>query len=540
MQPDGDTTVGKTAQEPRASVLRSAAFMSLGTLISRVLGLIRDTVLLALFPRMISDAYVVAFRLPNLFRRVLGEGSLAASFVPLYVEAIQIKPGEFQEDANKRAQSLASAIYSLLTMTTASLSVLGIIFMEPIMNMMVGGEGYQSIEGKVDLTIMMARIMFSFLFLVMTYAFLMSVLNAHKKFFLPAFAPAALNFSLIVFSFLPAFRFDGDQLAWGVLVGGILQLALVVWPLVKMNQMPKFTTKIMVPGVVVFFRNLIPNMLGMSILQVLAILNVYFASRLEQGSHSYIYAADRLLELPQSLMSVSLGVALLPTLSELWAKNKKSQLIDTVQRHVRLLLSLSLPAGMGLYILSDEIVDVVFRRGEFSMADAAMTASVVKIYAIVLVVAGLHRVTVPAFYAIKNTWLPALISAVCVGIHFFVASWAVDHYQLKGLVAATAFTGFLNLAFLAICFRIYFGSLGIAKLLKCTVHMVPALLAMAVPVYYFADPILLSLGRYAGLVALILAAIAMFFLVGRLTKHPEIAEIMGLLGRRFRKPQTYN
>jgi len=175
--------------------------MSLGTLVSRILGLVRDTVLASVFPRVITDAYVVAFRLPNLFRRVLGEGSLSASFIPLYVEA-RSKPGD-------EAARFARAVYSLLSLVTAGLSVLGIIFMEPLINHLVAGEGYQGVPGKVELTINMGRIMFFFLYLVMMYAFLMAILNSHKKFFLPAFAPAALNFVLIVFVVFLYFCFEG-------------------------------------------------------------------------------------------------------------------------------------------------------------------------------------------------------------------------------------------------------------------------------------------------------------------------------------------
>jgi putative peptidoglycan lipid II flippase len=528
MQPDGDTTASGRGQE---SVLKSAALMSVGTLLSRVLGLARDTVMAALFPRMITDAYVVAFRLPNLFRRVLGEGSLAASFIPLYVELKQKNP----EDARR----LAAAIFSLLALVTGLLTVLGTVFMEPVMAYMVAGEGFQSVPGKLELTVSMARIMFAFLFFVMMYAFLMSLMNAHKSFFIPAMAPAALNICLVISSFLPRFQFQGDQLAWGVFAGGVLQLLLVAWPLKSWQLLPALTTRLAVPGVGKFFRTLLPSLLGMSILQILAVLNVYFASTLPEGAHSYIYLADRLLEFPQSLLSVSLGVALLPTLSELWARGQRSEMVMTTQRHVRLLLALSLPTAMGLFVLAHPIVDVVYRRGQFSVADANATADVLRIYALVLVFAGIHRVTVPAFYAAKNTWFPAVISAVCVVVHFFVADVATREMGLLGLVGATLLSGVLNLGLLTGGFRFYFGPLGLGRMLRSVGHLLPALAAM-----FFLAGVLgpvgdlagLGLGRYLDLLIRVLVLGGTYILVAVLLRHPETLEVVGLVRRRvFRR-----
>lgn len=525
MQPQSQKTTNKGSAPD--SILKSAAMMSLGTLMSRILGLVRDLALAALFPRMITDAYVVAFRLPNLFRRILGEGSLAASFVPVYVDRM---------DRPDTAKAFANAIYSLLAIFTATLSVLGIVFMRPLLDVLVGGEGYQSVEGKVELTVSMAQIMFAFLFLVMTYAFLSSLLNAHKKFFLAAAAPAGFNLFLVIFTFLPSFSFDGDQLAWGVIVGGIVQLAIVVIPLVRSGLMPSFTFNIWVPGIVIFFRNFIPSLLGMSVIQLIGVMNVMFASRLPEGAHSYIYLADRLLEFPQSLISVSLGVALLPTLSELWSKKKVSEMLDVSSSHVRLLLCLSLPSAIGLYALAEPIVKVVYMRGEFDAADAFVTAQVLQIYSVILIFSGMHRILVPSFYAIKNTWLPALLGAICVGLHYFVADWAVGAYGILGLVGATAFTGFLNLFLLLICFQFYFGSIGYGRLLKSILHLGPALLVLSGICIYIFPMAQAFAGTVLAFVFTLLLSIFSYFYVNHLLKHPESDQVMDLfLGKIFRK-----
>ena len=510
--------------KPYHSVAKSAAFMSLATLCSRVLGMVRDMVMIALFPIFVYDAYVVAFRLPNLFRRVLGEGSLAASFVPLYIETLQ-------KDAPE-AKKFANAVLTMLCVLTATLSVIGIIFMPEIMSRWVSGEGYVQVEGKVDLTVLLARIMFSYLFLVMSYAFLMSLANAHKVFFLPALAPAGFNMAAIIFSLLPHSSVQGDQLAVGVLAGGFVQLVIVAAPLIKLKILPKLSFNWSVSKVPQFFKILLPSVLGMSITQLIGLLNVNFASRLSEGAHSYIYLADRLLELPQSLLSVSLGTALLPTLSEYWVQNKKKLFVTEVHRHVRLLSVLSLPAAVGLYVLAEPIIRVIYQRGHFGEAQVAATAQVLSIYALVLIVGGYHRVTVPAFYAIKNTWFPAANSAGCLIVHFFVADWATDTYGLQGLVAATAFTGLLNLIVLLIGFKLAFGELGVSPFVKSVLWLLPSLAAMgwaASSLYSFALP---QFGALLALILTIFSAVVIYFGINRLLKHPEATLIFNLLIKR--------
>lgn len=516
----------------RTSVLKSAANMSMATLLSRILGMVRDMVMAALFNRMITDAYVVAFRLPNLFRRILGEGSLSAAFVPLYIEGLNRDKHE--------AQSFANAIFSMLGVVTGLLSVLGIIYMDLIMSHLVGGESYMQIPGKFELTVFLARIMFCYLFLVTTYAFYMSVANAHKIFFWPALAPAGFNLMTIIFAFLPQWREYGDQLAIGVVAGGVLQIAMTIAPLKRLAVLPFWTFKWTVCGVPQFFRVVLPSMLGMSIAQLLGLLNVNFASRLPEGTHSYIYLADRLLEFPQSLLSVSLGVALLPTLSELWVRGERQEFLAVAQRHIRLLVTLSLPAAMGLYVLAEPIIRVVYSRGQFVEADVSPTAQVLSIYALVLVVSGLHRVIVPCFYAVKNTWLPAANSAFCLVAHYFVAGWATSTFGLIGLVGATAFTGGLNLAVLLISYKFIFGDLGAKSFLKSVMWLLPSLLIMGVVAHLtnqiLVDNLLLwqwPMAHFLALVAAILAAVISFFGVNRFLRHPEACEILQLLSRRL-------
>ena len=273
-------------------------------------------------------------------------------------------------------------------------------------------------------------------------------------------------------------------------------------------------------------------MIGMSVLQILAIINVNLASRLPEGSHSYIYLADRLLEFPSSLLSVSLSVALLPTLSELWARGEQDNLVATVHKHLKMLFVLSLPSAVGLYIMAEPLIRLVFERGAFTNEDVLVTASVLQIYALVLIFSGTHRVIVPSFYAMKNTWLPACLSGFSVLVHFFVASWAVDNHGLQGLILATTFTGFLNLVLLMTAFKVYFNDLGLFPLIKNALHLAPALVLMGAFCFYTKDFAMENLGKYLGVPLVVVIAAILYFAVNKFTKHPEASLVLNKLLRR--------
>jgi putative peptidoglycan lipid II flippase len=523
MSSDAKQPVNPQTPKPRPSIVRSASLMALGTLASRILGMVRDMVMAAMFNPMITDAFVVAFRLPNLFRRVLGEGSLSASFIPIYVDA--------NNKSESESRQFASAIFSMLTALTATLTALGILFMPQIISTWVSGQGYAEIPGKIDLTIWMARIMFLYFFLVMSYAFLMSIANAHHAFFWAGLAPAAFNTVVIIFAFLPQYRMAGDQLAIGVVVAGFAQLLMTLWPLWRIGRIPTLTGQWLVRGTKRFFQSLLPSMIGMSVGQLLGILNVNFTSQLGQGAHSYIYYADRLLEFPQALMSVSLGVALLPTLSDLWSRGERSQFLSTVQSHVRLLMVVMLPAAVGLYVLAEPIVSAIYARGQFTADAVAATASVTQIYAVVMIVSGLHRVTVPAFYAVKNTWLPAANAIVCLIVHYFVAGWAVGAHGLTGLVWATAFTGAFNLFLLLVSYRLLFGELGIVAFMKSFLWLLPAVAAMAFTARGVYDWLIVGGSVIFSLAIAIICAGIVYFLVAMITRHPEAEKVLARIRR---------
>lgn len=517
-------SLGKDLPEvKKGSVIRSAAAMSMGTLGSRILGYLRDMALYAFFPHLTRDAFIVAFQLPNLLRRILGEGSLAVSFIPVYVE-------KNEEDAHR----LASALMSFLWVIASLICVAGIVFMDQWLPLAVSGEGFAKMAGKTDLTVSLARVMFAYLFLVTTYAYYMAILNALGEFFLPALAPALFNLVLIGASLWGGLVKDPMYLAWGVIVGGSVQVGLVFWSLARKSRLPGFTLKWRVPGFFLVLRNVVPGVIGMGISQLMALANIYFASRLAEGTHSYLYLGHRILEFPQSLISVSLGAALLPTLSRLWGSGKHQEMLDTVSDHIGFLLFLAIPSAVGLYTLSEPIVAFLFLRGEFSPSDVVKTSLVLQILSLLLLAGSLNKVMVPALYAIKNTWYPSLVSSLCLLLHIGIAHlWTVE-YGIQGLVGSMMISGFCNMAGILIGIRLFIGPLQLGKTLwgQWKTGVSAGCMGLVIWVGTFVKT---PFGRHMELLILIGIGMGVYFSMASLLKSEDCDRVRGFLHhRRFK------
>ncbi len=427
--------------------------------------------LFALFPKNVTDAWSTAWRLPNLFRRLLGEGSLSVAFLPVYVKT------KVQDPSGETSRKLLNSFWTLLCLVLVVLTALGTVFAEQVLQIFLQ-ENFQQDASKFAMTVHFAQIMFCFIFFVSVYAFWMAVLNSIGKFGWAAMAPTFFNVAMIASTVTPQswFAVPGEALAWGVVVGGILQAAVLIPQLLRHGLFPRFSLHFRVPQIGAIFRALGPSFIGMGLLQVTTLVNLYFASSLAEGSISYIYLADRLLELPLSLVSVSLGTALLPTLSRFWAEDRKTEMITTLRKTLFLNLFLAFPAALGLLALADPIVEVLFRWGKFGGRDVWATANVLQVYSMTLLASSLVRVFVPAFYAIHNTWWPALASGISLAMHWFLApvlmaafpetAGAPPHAGLVGLVFSSSLSAFLNFIVLLLGFRWFIGHLEMGKMFK--------------------------------------------------------------------------
>lgn len=523
-------------------LVKSATYMAMGTFTSRVLGLLRDAILGAFFSRTVTDAWLVAFRIPNLLRRLFGEGALSVSFIPIFIE-LMTNPKSKKEGKDFQ---LACGVFSLLSLILVIITILGIIFSADIVHLIAGEEAYLSIPGKFEMTVKMAQIMFSFCFFICLYAYFMAILNAYKKFALAGFAPVLFNVAMIVSTLLPAYfpmHFSSLSLAWGVTIGGFLQMIILVPELIRLQCLPKFSFNFFDPHVLRVFRNMLPGLLGLGVMQIGLIINTRFASSLEEGANSWIYWADRVLELPLSLFAVSLGTALLPTLASQWSKNEKNQMIKTANQYLRMIFYVSVPCALGVWFLSRPIIEVLFLRGKFSEYDVINTSNVLMIYSVGILSFGGIRVIAPSFYAIKNTYYPALVSGLCLVIHYFVAQSLMEHYGIKGLAASSMISSGLNFLLLLVGFKVLIGDLELWNLIKSIFKFFIAGAAMVLVLQGY-EPLVLYFGenfivRLVSLLATIAISVVVYFGVTSVLKTEEyelvFANLQKKILNRFKK-----
>lgn len=444
--------------------------MSMGTLTSRVLGFIRDRLVVQFFEGATTDIFYAAFRLPNFFRILLGEGALAVSFVPAYVELKQKKAGD---------QLLSGTVFAFLALLSLTASVLGIVFMPQLLELFLSSNNFAVGSERFSDTLFLARIMFFYLFLVSQFAFFMSLLNAHDEFWIPGVAPAAFNLGLILTLLFgqDIVNVKGSVLAIGVIVGGVLQFSLVFFKAFKMRIVPRPHFLFTHPQFLAVLRRTAPSLIGIGAIQFIGVINVSLASSLNPADITFLYLADRLLELPQSILAVSLGAALLPRLSSLWAEKKPESFKNQIYETASTYYFLAIPAALGLFILAEPLVTLLFKTGKNSYEDMATIGSLVQVYAVLLLVTGTSRMLLPGFYAVKNTFYPALSSCLTIVVHLCLAPFLMQQIGLKGLVVSTTLSSVVALLFTFTMFRIKVSKINPLQLFKS----IPTLLLLNIP-----------------------------------------------------------
>ncbi len=505
--------------------------MAFGTMTSRVLGQVRESLLAYYFDKRITDAFAAAFRVPNLFRRLLGEGSLSVSFIPVFVDA--------NLDSHKRAQNLVNSVYTFLLIILGILLTLGFIYPEFLLRILLDAKYIADVE-KFALTVRLARIMFGFLFFISSYAFMMGILNALGQYALPAMAPTFLNIAMILFTMAPNnwFAVTGDQLAMGVLVGGVLQALILVPALFKSGFLPKLTLDFSNTDFRRVLKSMGPGLLGLGLLQITTIINLRFSSSLQEGTISIISYVDRLIELPLSLVSVSLGTALLPALSQFKSRGMSEQFAQTSRRYLELNLLMTMAASAGLFTLAHPIVQLLFGRGRFGpdMVDAA--SAVLQTYCWIMIFSSGVRVLTPAYYAVKNTWFPATTSCVCLVVHIFLAPTLMARYQVQGLMISTTVSAFLNFALLLGFYKKLIGEFEFTAFIKNIFMYVflAAVTAAAAGVYFLFE---LGTGGTFRLFMMtfgsVAFAVAVFISVGYVCKITAVHEVVERIRRRVKK-----
>ncbi|MDY0212511.1 MAG: murein biosynthesis integral membrane protein MurJ [Desulfuromonadaceae bacterium] len=422
----------------RVHMLAATAVLGFSTLLSRCAGLVRDMVIAAMFGASYgTDAFFIAFTIPNLLRRFFAEGSLTAAFVPVF-------SGVKSTKGHHEAVIVARQCWSLLIMVVGVLTALGILFAPAIVTLV--GHGFANVPGKIALTIDLTRVMFPYIFFVSLLALVTGVLNVYGHYFMPAFSPVLLNLSMIVSAvFLSKhMTIPIESLAWGVIVGGVLQL-LISLPVFKHHGFriaPTLTLDH--PAVKRITLLMLPGVIGVAIYQINVVVTRLLASFLEQGSVSWLYYSQRLFEFPQGIFIASLAQALLPAMSRQAADGQESELLDSLRYGLNLIIIITLPAAVGLAMCSHALFSQLFMGGEFSYTDVSNSAAALIAYAPGLFFVGISRIIVPLFHARQDTRTPVVVSFWTLLINAGAGLFLMQYFSYIGLAAALSLASCFN------------------------------------------------------------------------------------------------
>jgi putative peptidoglycan lipid II flippase len=423
-------------------IAKAATVIGLGTFSSRVLGFLRDMVIAHFFGAgMAADAFFVAFRIPNLWRRLVGEGSLTISFIPVYTEYLT-------EESKEEARKVTHIAFTIGGVILLALTIFGIAF-SPVLIKIVAPGWFMKYPDKFQLTVTLNQIIFPYLFFMGLFALCMGILNSLRHFFAPAIAPIFLNISIILSVLLlyPFFEKPVMTLAVGVLAGGIIQFLFQIPFLLKKNVSFRLNFNFRHPAIKRVGILMIPGLIGTAVYQINVFVDTILASFLPGGSVSYLFYADRLMEFPLGIFAIAIGMASLPSLAKLVSQGKMDEFKKTLSFTFRLTAFISIPAMVGLIALKTPIVNLLFQRGVFDATATAMTARALFYYSVGLWAIAGARTIAPAFYSLQDTKTPLKIALICLVANalFGVTFIFFTPLQHAGLALATSLSSMLNL-----------------------------------------------------------------------------------------------
>jgi putative peptidoglycan lipid II flippase len=512
-------------------VVRALGSIGGATLASRVLGFLRDMVVaLAFGAGPVTDAFFVAFRIPNTLRRLLAEGALSTAVVPVFAE---------YAEARGRAEfvRLLRAVTGAGLLALGTTTVIGIIAAPWIVRFIA--PGFLASPSQTELTVLLTRVMFPYLLLVGLAALGMGALNTHGRFFAAALGPAISNVGMIVGVLWLAGQLNPPilSLAVGVLVGGLGHLLVQMPSLWRTGLLVGPSAELRHPAVGRVARLMVPAVFGLAAVQVTVFVNTLLASLLPAGSVSFLYYADRIMEFPLGVFGIALASASLPTMSRQAAVGDTAGVAATLNFSLRLAVFITVPATVGLVLLREPVIRVLIERGRFGPDDTVATAQALLWYAVGLVGFSTSRITAQAFYAVGSPGTAVKIGMLSVVANVAAAILLMGPLAHGGLALASSIGAYVNVALLLLAARAHFGRLG-GRALVATLGRT---LAASVPLAAWCG---LCLGLWpvgadrwmetAWLGVAIAGGTALFGLAGRILARPEYAALRGILplGRR--------
>ncbi len=456
--PDPDDN-GMTMASVEAGVVRAVGSIGLATLASRLLGFVRDVVVARAFGAgPVTDAFFVAFRIPNLFRRLLAEGALSTAFIPVFTDYLATRP---RVEFNR----MVSAVAGALLVALCGVSALGALLAPWIVRVIA--PGFSAVPEQLRLATVLTRLMFPYLIFVGLAALAMGVLNAHRRFFTSAFGPAVLNVGIIaaVLALGSRLAIPVLALAVGVLVGGFGQFAIQLPEVARLGVPLRPSAEFCHPALRRIVRLLAPTVFGLAAVQLNVFVNTLLASFLPGGSISFLYYADRVVEFPLGVFGIALATAALPPMAEQAARRDLRSFRETLNFALRLSCFVAIPASVGLLLLREPITRLLFERGRFGPAETQATAWALGFYALGLTAFASARIAAQAFYALGDSRTPvkAGIAAVVLNVAFALA--LMGPLAHGGLALATSASATANLLILLWLLRKRLGVLGGRRLL---------------------------------------------------------------------------
>ncbi|OFZ19735.1 MAG: murein biosynthesis integral membrane protein MurJ [Bdellovibrionales bacterium GWB1_55_8] len=445
----------KLSSSGSSGVLKAATVMGAATFISRILGLVREQVFAVLFGAgNATDAFNVAFRIPNLLRDLFAEGAMSASLVPTFTRTLA-------EDGERRAWRVAGLVFRVLFVSVSILALIGIFFAPQLVG--IYASAFKDVPGKFELTVRMTQIMFPFFPLVALAAAVMGILNARGRFFIPALSSALFNVGSIVVgtaSALLLFKYGArfgiqpiEGMALGVLVGGLVQVLSQFpslyrsgyrWP-VKEPSDPAWHRD---PRLRAMLWMMVPGTIGLAATQINILVNTVLATSQGPGAVSWLNYAFRLMQFPIGVFGVSLAAATLPRVSHLFVSGDIAGVRNTLNSSLRQVIAVNIPASAGLAFLGFPIIELLFQYGRFYPQDTQATAIALAMYAVGLTAYSAVKVLVPACYALGNTRIPVISSIVAVFATIGLNLLMIRPFGYWGLALGTSLAAILNSAFL--------------------------------------------------------------------------------------------
>jgi len=428
--------------------MRSIATVGGFTMLSRILGFVRDILVAAILGAgPVADAFFIAFKFPNVFRRLFAEGAFNAAFVPLFAGKLE------EEHGDKNARAFGEQAFAFLFWVLLVLLIVMELSMPWAMRLFA--PGFMNDPAKFDLAVHLTRITFPYLLFISLVSLMAGVLNSLNKFAAAAATPVLLNICLIgaILGLTPHMETPGHALAWGVFGAGVVQFIWMFWHCVKNKMGLKLGLPRWNGDVKTMVARIIPGAIGAGIYQVNMLVDMIIATLLPTGSISFLFYADRINQLPLGVVGVAVGTALLPMMSRQLRGGDEKGAMNSLNRALEFSLLLSLPAGVAYMVIADPIVSILFERREFSASDTQATAAALFVYALGLPAYVLNKALTPGFFARGNTKTPVKIAAICMIVNIVFNLILMGPFQHVGLAMATVISAWTNTILLAIVLR---------------------------------------------------------------------------------------